>query len=52
MPGHHERFTNVAFILTGQSQAVMLRFVNTIANSGSIKNRGLNGSSTKGDAGT
>src|SRR6266700_2180128 len=50
MLGHHERFTNAAFILTRQSQTVILRFANPSANSGSSKNRRLNGSSTKGDA--
>jgi hypothetical protein len=39
-------------IITAPSQIIRLVIVNTIANSGSIKNRGLNGSSTKGDAGT
>src|SRR6266704_7086110 len=50
MHGHHERFTNAAFILTRQSQTVILRFANPSANSGSSKNRRLNGASTKGDA--
>ena len=50
MHGHHEGITKVHFILTAASQMVRLIIVNSNAHSGSIKNPGLNGSSTKGDA--